>query len=137
MLVVDDNVVNLKLVRVLLESAGFDVRTATDGPSARLAVAQRKPTVILMDIQMPGVDGLTVTRQLKRDPETRDILVIVLTAYAMKGDEAIARAAGADAFIAKPIDTRTLVPAIHGLLASMPASPHPAPGLRAQEGGGS
>jgi two-component system, cell cycle response regulator DivK len=107
-LIVDDNFVNLKLVRVLLTSEGYDVRTATDAEEALAALGQFQPRLILMDIQLPGTDGLELTRRLKADPATRSIVVVAITAYAMKGDEERARAAGCDGYLAKPIDTRTL-----------------------------
>lgn len=107
-LVVDDNPTNLKLLRVLLTANGYEVRTAVDGEEAVGVLERFRPRLILMDIQMPGVDGLTLTRQLKSNPATRDITVIAITAYAMKGDEERMLAAGCDGYIAKPIDTRTL-----------------------------
>lgn len=107
-LIVDDNEANLKLARVTLELEGYEVVTAADAEQARAAVRERKPRLILMDIQLPGTDGLTLTRELKADPATSGIAVIALTAYAMKGDDAKAREAGCDGYIAKPIDTRAL-----------------------------
>jgi CheY-like chemotaxis protein len=76
------------------------------------------PDVILMDIALPGMDGLTLTSQLKRDPKAGRIIIIALTAFAMKGDEERARAAGCDAYITKPIDTRRLPVQIAGMLAT-------------------
>ena len=105
-LIVDDNVINLKLARVLLTAEGYTVRTAADAEEALQALGSFRPRLILMDIQLPGVDGLTLTRQLKADPETRDIAIVALTAYAMKGDEEKALAAGCSGYIPKPIDTR-------------------------------
>jgi CheY-like chemotaxis protein len=107
-LIVDDNATNLKLARVLFAGEGYDVRTATDAASALAAIAERRPQLILMDIQLPGMDGLELTRRLKRDPATRDITILGVTAYAMKGDEQRILEAGCDDYIAKPIDTRTL-----------------------------
>ena len=107
-LIVDDNQANLKLARVLLEGEGFDTRTAVDAEEALDALQNFKPDIILMDIQLPGIDGLELTRQLKARPATKDILIVALTAYAMKGDEQKARDAGCDGYITKPIDTRTL-----------------------------
>jgi two-component system cell cycle response regulator DivK len=107
-LVVDDNPVNLKLVHVVLRTEGYDVHTAVDGEEAMRLLKQFHPRLILMDVQLPGIDGLELTRQLKAAPETKDIIIVALTAYAMKGDEERARAAGCDGYIAKPIDTRTL-----------------------------
>lgn len=107
-LIVDDNQANLKLARVLLEGEGFDTRTAVDAEEALDVIQHFKPDIILMDIQLPGIDGLELTRQLKARPATKDILIVALTAYAMKGDEQKARDAGCDGYITKPIDTRTL-----------------------------
>lgn len=107
-LIVDDNATNLKLVRFLVKSHGHDVVTASDADTALAAITARRPTVILMDLQLPGIDGLELTRQLKRDPATRSIPIIAVTAYAMKGDQEKALAAGCDDYVTKPIDTRTL-----------------------------
>ena len=107
-LVVDDNPHNLKLERVLLSGEGYDVRTAADAEEALAVLGSFAPRLVLMDLQLPGMDGLELTRRLKRDPARRDIVVIALTAYAMKGDEAKALAAGCDGYIAKPIDTEAL-----------------------------
>jgi len=107
-LVVDDNPTNLKLVAYVLTSRGFDVRTAVDAETALAAIAARAPRLILMDLQLPGIDGLELTRRLKADPQTKGIVILAVTAYAMKGDEERARAAGCDGYVAKPIDTRTL-----------------------------
>jgi CheY-like chemotaxis protein len=115
-LIVDDNLVNLKLARVLLASEGYEVHTATDAEQALLLLKRIQPRLILMDIQLPGMDGLDLTRQLKADPATRDIIILALTAYAMKGDEQKARDAGCDGYIAKPIETRTLPEVIAGYL---------------------
>jgi len=107
-LIVDDNVQNLKLARVILENEGFDVWTAADAEAALALLRTSRPHVILMDLQLPGMDGLQLTRQLKADPSTRSIRVIALTAYAMKGDEERAFAAGCDGYLSKPIDTERL-----------------------------
>jgi CheY-like chemotaxis protein len=107
-LIVDDNPINLKLVRVLLKGEGYEVRTAEDAAEANAVLGEFQPRLILMDIQLPGVDGLELSRRLKADPATSGIMIVALTAYAMKGDEGRALAAGCDGYIAKPIDTRTL-----------------------------
>jgi CheY-like chemotaxis protein len=107
-LIVDDNLVNLKLVRVLLTTEGYDVRTATNADEALTVLGSFQPRLILMDIQLPGIDGLELTRQLKTDPAMRNVRIVALTAYAMKGDEDRMLAAGCDGYISKPIDTRTL-----------------------------
>jgi len=107
-LVVDDNMVNLKLLRVTLTVEGYDVRTAIDAEQAMSVLASFSPRLILMDIQLPGMDGLELTRRLKADPATRDAIILAVTAYAMKGDEEKALAAGCDGYVTKPIDTRIL-----------------------------
>jgi two-component system, cell cycle response regulator DivK len=107
-LVVDDNPVNLKLLRVLLTSEGLAVRTAGHAEQALEAIRASPPRLILMDVQLPGIDGLELTRRLKADPATRGIPIVAVTASAMKGDEERARAAGCDGYVSKPIDTRTL-----------------------------
>jgi two-component system, cell cycle response regulator DivK len=104
-LIVDDNAQNLKLARVTLSLDGYDVRTAGDAEDALRVLASFTPRLILMDLQLPGMDGLRLTRQLKGDPERRRIRIVALTAYAMKGDEEKALAAGCDGYITKPIDT--------------------------------
>jgi CheY-like chemotaxis protein len=107
-LIVDDNPTNLKLVTYLVKSHGHEVATASDAETALAAIATQRPTIILMDLQLPGIDGLELTRRLKADPNTRSIPIIALTAYAMKGDLEKALAAGCDDYVTKPIDTRTL-----------------------------
>src|SRR5215212_3841320 len=107
-LVVDDNAANLKLSRVLLTHAGYDVRTAEDAERAIELLALFTPRLILMDIQLPGMDGLELTRRLRADARTSRILIIAVTAYAMKGDRERALAAGCDDYVAKPIDTEAL-----------------------------
>ena len=117
-LIVDDNPSNTKLLAFLLGSKGYEVRTAANADEALATLAEWKPRLILMDIQLPGMDGLTLTRQLKADPATADIPIIAATAYAMKGDEERARAAGCDGYFTKPIDTRRLPLDIARFLAS-------------------
>lgn len=107
-LIVDDNLTNLKLVRVLLTLEGYDVRTASDAEEAMTVLGAFSPSLILMDLQLPGMDGLELTRRLKVDPSTRNAVIIAITAYAMKGDEERALAAGCDGYVSKPIDTRAL-----------------------------
>lgn len=106
-LVVDDNPVNLKLMRVLLSGEGYDVRTASDAEEAIAILREYTPHLIVMDIQLPGMDGLELTRRLKADPSTRSTIILGITAYAMKGDDERVLAAGCDGYLAKPIDTRT------------------------------
>ena len=106
-LLVDDNLVNLKLFYILLDAAGFEVHTAVDADTVREALRRLRPDLILMDIQLPGTDGLTLTREIKADPALRDIPVVALTAYAMKGDDERAIASGCIGYITKPIETTT------------------------------
>ena len=120
-LIVDDNPLNLKVVRVLLTVEGYDVRTALNADEALALLRTFHPRLILMDIQLPGMDGLTLTRHLKADPATRDIRVVALTAYVMKGDDQKALGAGCDGYIPKPIDTRTLPSAVSAYLAGAPS----------------
>jgi len=118
-LIVDDNSTNMKLVRILLASEGYDVRTAADAEEALNVLKEFYPRLILMDVQLPGIDGLELTRRLKSDPATRDITILGLTAYAMKGDKERIIAAGCDGYVPKPIDTRTLPELLAGYLQPM------------------
>jgi CheY-like chemotaxis protein len=103
-LIVDDNAQNLKLARVILDTEGYEVRTAADAEEALHVLRSYAPRLILMDLQLPGMDGLELTRQLKADPARQGLIIVALTAYAMKGDEEKARAAGCDGYVTKPID---------------------------------
>jgi CheY-like chemotaxis protein len=116
-LVVDDQPTNLKLCKVMLSVDGYEVHTAADAEEARALLDVVHPRLILMDVQLPGMDGLEFTRQLKADPATRDIVVLALTAYAMHGDEQKALDAGCDGYLAKPIDTRLLAATVERYLA--------------------
>ena len=124
-LVVDDNPANLKLLRMLLVGESYDVRTAGDAGEALAILQQFRPRLILMDLQMPGMDGFELTRRLKGDVATRDIVIIALTAYAMKGDEERARAAGCDGYVSKPIDTRSFPDLVARHLAVTPGETGP------------
>jgi CheY-like chemotaxis protein len=116
-LVVDDNPANVKLVRFLLVKRGYDVRVAGDAREALEILGAFKPRLILMDLQLPGMDGLELTRRIKADPATAAIPVVAVTAFAMKGDEDRAREAGCDGYITKPIDTHTLPAAVAAYIA--------------------
>jgi len=102
-LIVEDNSANMTLAVFLLQSAGHTVLSATDAEAGLTLARDEQPDLILMDIQLPGMDGLQATALLKRDDATRAIPVIALTALAMKGDEERIRAAGCDGYIAKPM----------------------------------
>lgn len=115
-LVVDDNSTNLKLVSDVLGFDGYRILQASDAEEAQEIIRSTPPDLILMDIALPGMDGLTLTRLLKASEATRHIIVVALTAFAMKGDDAKAREAGCDGYITKPIDTRTLPDAVAGYL---------------------
>lgn len=105
-LVIDDNPTNRKLAADLLLYEGYEVVQAENADRAREVIRHSPPELILMDIQMPGMDGLTFTRLLKSDVSTRHIPIVAMTSFAMKGDDEKARAAGCDGYITKPIDTR-------------------------------
>lgn len=119
-LIVDDNPVNLKLARFALEVEGYPVRTASDGTEMFRVLREFQPRLILMDIQLPDVDGIELTRQLKAAPETRHIAVVALTAYAMSGDRERALSAGCDGYITKPLDPIRLPMQIEGYLGQTP-----------------
>jgi len=129
-LVVDDNAMNIELVTFVLEADGFVVEAAADAGQAAARLGAFRPDVILMDIQMPGVDGLTFTRQLKADVATRHIVVVALTAYAMKGDEAKARAAGCDGYLSKPIDVGSFAASVRSCIADAGGANAGPPGPR-------
>jgi CheY-like chemotaxis protein len=107
-LIVDDNFTNLKLARLVLTSEGYDVRTVGEAEEALLVLETFRPRLVLMDLQLPKMSGLDLTRKLKGDPATSGLVIVALTAYAMEGDKEKAFAAGCDGYITKPIDTRAL-----------------------------
>lgn len=106
-LVVEDNEANQLLVSAVLQRDGYDVRIAASAADALDHLAAGRPSLILMDVQLPGEDGLSFARELKQDPATAAIPIVALTAHAMSNDRAAALDAGCDGYIAKPIDTRT------------------------------
>jgi two-component system, cell cycle response regulator DivK len=116
-LLVEDNPVNRRLAQFLLKSKGYEVWEAISVPDAFAALKERRPDLILMDIQLPEVDGLTGTRQLKADPATRDIPVVAVTSYAMKGDETRALEAGCSGYVTKPIDKTLFLETVAKILA--------------------
>jgi two-component system, cell cycle response regulator DivK len=117
-LVVEDNPLNLELVTDLLEVNGFVVLTARTAEQGIHLACRLSPDLILMDVSLPGLDGLAATKALRADPETRHLAIIALTAHAMKGDEQLALDAGCDGYLAKPIDTRSFAGTITGFIAA-------------------
>jgi CheY-like chemotaxis protein len=118
-LVIDDHAPTCKLVRLLLEGEGHEVRTAPNADAALTQLETFRPRVILMDIQLPGMDGLALTRMLKADPVHSGVTIIAFTSYAMRGDEERMLAAGCDGYLSKPIDTRRLARRIAGYLSGV------------------
>ena len=108
-LLVEDNPVNRRLAVFLLRSQGYQVREATTATEAFEMLQTERPDLIVMDIQLPGMDGLEVTRKLKEQPATADIPVIAVTSYAMKGDREKALAAGCVGYVTKPIDKKIFI----------------------------
>ena len=123
-LVVDDYEDNLKLIRVVLSKAGYEVRTATDAEDALRSLGEFHPGLILMDIQMPGMDGLELTRLLKSDGKTRALPIVALTAYSMKGDQERFLAAGCDGYIPKPINIPTFASEVRRYFVEQAEAPH-------------
>ena len=119
-LVVDDNPINLKLVHVLLSVEGYDVRAAASAEEVWPLLESFGPQLVLMDIQLPGTDGLEIVRQMKANASSCRIPVLAITAYAMHGDAERAREAGCHACIVKPINTRTLCQTIAEHLSRLP-----------------
>jgi len=128
-LIVDDTPVNLKLTRILLEHEGYEVRTANSAEEALEFLNTFRPRLILADIQMPGMDGLEMTRRIKQDTRNDGVLVVALTALASPGDEERALQAGCDGYITKPIDTRDLRDRIRAYLHADPVATDPVAGL--------
>jgi len=112
-LVIDDNAINMKLVSDILSKAGYEVIEAGDAESGIVLAREELPDVILMDIQLPGMDGLEATRLLKNDPKTGHIRIIAVTAFAMKGDRERILQAGCDDYIAKPVVYREVVEKVY------------------------
>lgn len=121
-LVVEDNPANMKLATMLLEHAGHQVLRAETAADGLVLAHAQGPDLILMDIQLPGMDGLAATRLLKADPATRHIRVVALTAFAMTGDEDRVLAAGCDGYISKPIEYKDFLARVADLLASAGAA---------------
>lgn len=115
-LIVDDSVSNLKLARFLLRQEGFEVSTAENAEDALLKIENKIPSLILMDIQLPGMDGLQLTRLLRANDALYDVPIVAFTASAIKGDEEVARAAGCRGYVTKPIDTRSFGSIVRGYI---------------------
>jgi CheY-like chemotaxis protein len=111
-LVVEDNELNMKLVKGLIKIGKYRMLEAIDGESGIQLAREQRPDLVLMDIQLPGMDGLSATKIIKEDPSLKDIPVVALTSYAMQGDEEKALEAGCSGYIAKPIDTRKFLETI-------------------------
>lgn len=127
-LIVDDNPVNLKLASSVLEASGFSVAFAQSAEEAIQAIEARAPRLVLMDIGLPDMDGLTLTRRLRSDSRYSDLTIVAFTAFAMKGDEQKALEAGCDGYITKPINTRTFAATVAAYVRAVSIGP-----LRGQE----
>jgi CheY-like chemotaxis protein len=115
-LIIEDNPLNMELARDLLEARGYEVREAATAQEGIEAIQDRRPDLVLMDVQLPGMDGLTATRILRKDRNLSDLIIVALTAHAMKGDEQKVLEAGCNGYISKPIDTRQFPAQIAGFL---------------------
>jgi two-component system cell cycle response regulator DivK len=116
-LVVEDQEDNRQILRDLLGSAGYELIEAVDGEQALVMYAKQRPDLILMDIQLPLLDGYEATRRIRTDPESKGIPIIAVTSYALAGDEAKALAAGCDGYITKPYSPRALLAKVREYLA--------------------
>ena len=115
-LVIEDTEDNRRILRDLLTNAGFELVEAVDGEKGVAAAATEGPDLILMDIQLPVIDGYEATRRIKANPATRHIPIIAVTSYALSGDDAKARAAGCDGYITKPFSPRQILATVRGFL---------------------
>lgn len=115
-LIVEDNPHNLRLARLILGKGGYEVLAANDGTSGLSIARESLPDAVVMDVQMPGLDGLALTRLLKADPRTAGIRILALTALAMRGDERRIREAGCDGYLAKPYHYQDLLDGLARLL---------------------
>jgi CheY-like chemotaxis protein len=122
-LIIDDNPLNLKLARVVLCNAGFAVHEANAAEQAIEMLEHLHPDLMLVDLQLPGMDGLELTRRVKADPQTAAIKVVAFTSFAMRDDAHRAHQAGCDSYITKPIDTRQLPDIVRTILADPVAIP--------------
>lgn len=115
-LVAEDDLASRELIREILDASGYQVLEAGDGREAIQKIEEAKPDLVLLDIQMPVLDGFAVLRQLRQDPRFATLRVVALTAYAMRGDQEEALAAGFDAYLSKPVDATALRRQIEKLL---------------------
>lgn len=118
-LIIEDNLLNLELVTDLLEAGGYMVEQARAAKEGLRMARASMPDLVLMDLSLPGMDGLAATQVLRADPATRRLAIVALTAHAMKGDEEKALRAGCDAYLAKPIDTRAFLQQISGFISAL------------------
>lgn len=118
-LVIEDNELNMKLVRSLLKMGKYDVLEALDAETGIKLLHEKKPDLILMDIQLPGMDGLTATKIIKADPDMKDIPVVAFTSFAMDGDEKKAFKAGCVGYITKPLDTQNFLKTLKKFLSEI------------------
>lgn len=115
-LIIEDNPLNMELLSDILELNGFEIIQSINAEDGILHAKERNPDLILMDIQLPGMDGLEATKILKENPDTSGIRIIAVTSHAMSGYEEKVKAAGCDGYITKPINTRTVVDEVNGFL---------------------
>ena len=115
-LVVEDNALNMKLVKSLLKIGKHDMLEAPDAETGITLARDKKPDLILMDIQLPGMDGLTATRIIKEDPSVKDIPIVAFTSFAMEGDEEKAMEVGCAGYITKPLDTQNFLKTVESYL---------------------
>lgn len=117
-LIVEDNEINMKLIKTILNAKGYFLSEARDGEEALQAVISEAPDLILMDIQIPKIDGLEATRRIRKMEGLGNTLIVALTAHAMEGDREKILEAGCNGYIAKPINTRTFIEEIEAMLAN-------------------
>jgi CheY-like chemotaxis protein len=122
-LVVDDNPMNVRLLKVVLVNGGYHVRSAGDAQEALASLDVFSPQMVLVDLQLPGMDGLELVRRLRADVRTKELPIVAVTAYAMNGDEQKALRAGCDGYVTKPIDTRAFLGIVASHLEARRASP--------------
>jgi len=122
-LIVEDNPLNMKLFSAMIVAQGYEVLQASDGSSALALARQRRPDLIIMDVQLPDMSGLDVVHSLKGDDDTSEIPIIVTTAYALRGDEETIRASGCDGYMAKPIAIAEFLELIGSFMTPTPVTP--------------